>query len=322
MARFMAWLKRLLHYAFLAFVVLAAGVASGVIVMQIALRGGKDVVIPSVEGNEVVAALEKMTQAGLNLKITSLEYDAAHPRNTIISQQPRAGAAVKAGRDVLVVISRGPREFDMPVLAGLTERQAAGLMMEKGLGSGMFSRIHAAAPEGKVVAQLPAAGAHVSDLRQVELLISAGAPAELALAPNLLGLTADAAGREILRAGFAPGATSYEENKDAVSGAVSAQNPPGGMPVEIGSAVSITVIKHPSEPGKPATYTLYTITLPAGAPQGTLKMVQETRAGQKEIYNRVHKGGDTVSAVVETGGPSTLRVFLNDTPLEVKQFAQ
>lgn len=314
--------RRFLNYLILAFLVVGAGVASGLIVIQIATSGGKDATVPDLAGNEVVAALEKATQAGLNLKITSLEYDNTRPRNMIISQQPPPGVSVKTGRDVLVVISRGPREFDMPVLLGLSDRQAASLMMEKGLGQGMLTWVHADAPEGRVLAQLPPAGAHVSDLRQVEILLSAGLAKDLAITPDLAGLTPDAVQRELQKGGFAAGASITEEKPDGTFGTVSAQNPPAGAPVEMGSAVAITVIKRPHDPGKPATYTLYSFTLPADAAAGTLKIVQETRGGQKEIYTRPHKGGDKVSALVETGNPSTVRVFLNDALLEVKQFSQ
>ncbi|MBI5636346.1 MAG: PASTA domain-containing protein [Nitrospinae bacterium] len=301
--------------------VIAAGVVSALVVMRLGMQVKEDVKTPAIEGNEVVMALEKINQARLNLKITSLAYDAERPRNTIVSQDPKAGTAIKEGRDVRVIISRGPREFDMPALIGLTWRQAANMLAERGLTIGASYKIHAAADEGEIVAQYPSAGSHVTDLDQVETLVSAGRLAEIELAPDVTGMQLEAAKRELQKAGFRAGTITFLESAEGAGGAVIAQNPAAGTPADAGSEVPLTVVRRPKDPEKPGTYTLYTMVLPANVPAGTVKVLQETKTGQKEIYNRAHKGGDTVSALVEIGGPTTVRLYMNDQLLEVKPFA-
>ena len=300
--------------------VIAAGVVSAVIVMRLGMQAKEDVKTPAIEGNEVVMALEKINRAGLNLKITSLAYDAERPRNTIVSQDPKAGTAIKEGRDVRVIVSRGPREFDMPALIGLTRRQAANMLAERGLTIGASYKIRAAADEGNIVAQYPSAGSHVTDLDQVEALVSAGRPAEPELMPGVKGMQLEAAKHELQKAGFRPGAIVFVESAEGGGGAVIAQNPAEGTPAEAGSEVALTVVKRPKDPDKPGTYTLYTMVLPANVQPGTVKVLQETKNGQKEIYNRAHKGGDTVSTLVEIAGPTTVRLYMNDQLLEVKPF--
>ncbi len=300
--------------------VIAAGVVSALVVMRLGMQVKEDVKTPAIEGNEVVMALEKINGARLNLKITSLAYDAERPRNTIVSQDPKAGTTIKEGRDVRVIISRGPREFDMPALIGLTQRQAANTLAERGLTIGAIYKIHTAMDEGDIVAQYPSATSHVTDLDQVEVLVSAGRFTEPELTPDVLGMQLEAAKRELQKAGFRAGAITFQESAEGAGGAVIAQNPAVGTPAEAGSEVALTVVKRPKDPEKPGTFTLYTMVLPANVPAGTVKVLQETKTGQKEIYNRLHKGGDTISALVEIGGPTTVRLYMNDQLLEVKPF--
>ncbi len=301
--------------------IIAAGVVSALVVIRLGMQAKEDVRTPAIEGNEVVMALEKITQAGLNLKITSLAYDAERPRNTIVSQDPKAGTTIKEGRDVRVIISRGPREFDMPPLIGLTQRQAANALAERGLTIGAVYKIHSPSDEGSIVAQYPSATSHVTDLDQVEVLVSAGRPSEPEMAPNILGMQLEAAKRDLQKAGFRAGAVTFMESAEGAGGSVIAQNPAVGAPADAGGEVALTVVKRPKDPEKPGTFTLYTMVLPANVPPGTVKVLQETKTGQKEIYNRAHKGGDTISALVEIGGPTTVRLYMNDQLLEVKPFA-
>ena len=300
--------------------VIAAAVVSALVVMRLGMQVKVDVKTPAIEGNEVVMALEKINQARLNLKITSLAYDADHPRNTIVSQDPKSGTAIKEGRDVRVIISRGPREFDMPALIGLTRRQAANTLAERGLTIGAIYKIHAPVDEGDIVAQYPSATSHVTDLDQVEVLMSAGRFPEPELVPEVLGMQLEAAKRDLQKAGFRTGSITFVESAEEPGGAIIAQNPPEGAPADAGSEVTLTVVKRAKDPEKPGTFTLYTMVLPANMPPGIVKVLQETKTGQKEIYNRVHKGGDTISALVEIGGPTTVRLYMNDQLLEVKPF--
>jgi hypothetical protein len=41
---------------------------------------------------------------------------------------------------------------------------------------------------------------------------------------------------------------------------------------------------------------------------------------EKVIYNRRHKGGETISLLVKVEGHTTLRVYLDDELAEVKRF--
>jgi serine/threonine-protein kinase len=269
----------------------------------------------------VVNALEKITRAGLNLKVTSLEYDDERPRNTIIRQLPNGGSVIRQGRDVHVVISRGPREFDMPDLRDLSLRQATNLVQEKGISLAAVVKAHTDKFEpGRVVAQFPPGGAHISDMGQVRLLVSMGKAPKISLMPEFVGMSPSQAKKEIAKAGFVIGKTVVEGHPEVVPNTVFLQNPPQGMPTVEGTEVDLTVAKG-SGGETPATFALYRFTLPSNAGQAAVKVVREGKDGKKqEIYNRWHNGGEAISLMVEVNGPTLVRVYLNERLTEQKQF--
>jgi len=313
-------LKRVVWFVLLLGGIVAAGTVSGLIVMQVALRGSVDAVTPSVEGDEVVNALEKVTKAGLNLKIISLEYDDDKPRNVIITQIPKAGTSMKHGRDVRVVISRGPREFDMPDLTDLSLRQGTNSLQEKGISLAAVSKAHSDTEEGKIISQYPPAGSHVTDLSQVELLVSLGDRPKTVMMPDFTGMQIEQAKKDIVKAGFAIKNVVYENRAEGTAGMLVSHSPPPGMPVEAGAEITLAVLKPSQSPGKPTTFTMYSFTLPTNAEDAAIKAVQESKGVQKEIYSHNHHGGDTVSLMVETDGPTIVRVYLNEKLMELKQF--
>lgn len=314
--------KRLAGYVVLLGAVVLAGIASGLIVMQIALHGDRsEINVPSIEGDEVVNALEKITRAGLNLKVTSLEYDDEKPRNTILRQAPIPGSLIRPGRDVHVVISRGPREFDMPDLRELSIRQATNLLQEKGISIPAVSKAHSEVDEGRVISQFPPAGVHVSDLGQVELLVSLGMEQKVDVMPDFTGISIGQAKKDIAKAGFAVGKIIYENRPGVAANTVFSQNPPRGMPTPEGADIELSVGQPDRVLGNPATYSLYRFTLPANAGPSAVKVVREGKDGKKQdIFNGASKGGESISLMVDSDGAPVVRVYLNEKLAEQKQF--
>ncbi len=66
------------------------------------------VVVPDVTGNFQALAESAMTREGLRIGAIEREYSDEVPRNRVISQRPEAGSTVSEGREVRLVISRGP----------------------------------------------------------------------------------------------------------------------------------------------------------------------------------------------------------------------
>ncbi len=314
-------MERIFHYLKLAVVVLGAGTLTGVIVMFIALRDKGDILVPSIQGDDIVTALEKVTGVGLNLKIIELAYDAQAPRNAVISQNPPADAGLKRGRDVRVVISRGVQDIEMPDLRGTSMRQARNMLHPQGLPLPSISKIHSSAvEENHVIAHLPPPDSRVTDHSRVEFLVSLGALPERFILPDFRGLQLNDVVEKIRRAGLKLGRVRYIERDTEESGTVLKQEPSAGRPVKRGREVSLVSARRDSGMASPRTFTVYNFTLPDEIKPGVVRVITENADGDKEVYSRQHKSGDTLSLLVEVAGETTISIYMNDELLEVKRF--
>lgn len=313
-------MKRLLYYLTLIAIVIGAGALSGVVVMQIATRDKGDIPVPNIEGEEIVAALEKVTDAGLHLKITELTYDKNAPRNTVISQDPKAATGLKRGREVRVVISRGSQDVIMPDLRNVSLRQAKNILSERSFAIPTVTNISSDFEEGSVIAQLPPAGSRVIDLSRTELLVSLGSKKEPFLIPDFTGLTLEEVADKVRKAELKLGRVRYVRREEGLSGTVLEQEPPPGKPVKPGLEVSLTVKREETGDASPRTFTIYNFTLPPGAGSSVIRIITENMDGEKEVYNRPRRGGDVVSLLVEIAGDTSVRVYVDDELAEVKRF--
>lgn len=299
---------------------MGAGVLSGVLVMSIALRDKGDIKVPSIEGDEIVTALEKITRAGLNLKITELSFDNTFPRNAVISQDPAEGDMLKRGRDVRVVISKGAQEIEMPDLRDMTLRQAKNIIHARGVPTPSIIKIHSPLADGTVIAQLPPAGDRVREISRIEFLVSKGSAPELLILSDYRGITLEKAADKILAAGLKLGRVRYVEQDASFAEGVLKQEPPPGKTVAPGDEVSLVVLKKSDVAGTPKTFTVYNFVVPPDKKSGMVSVISENIEGEKVIYKRKHVSGDTVSLLVKVAGQTTVSVFIDDELIEVKRF--
>ena len=87
-------------------VVVFTGLAA-IISFFLALRGEEPTLVPRVEGLELATALVKLQEKELYPRISLRFSDDSNTKGTILEQDPPAGAIVKAGRRIELVVSRG-----------------------------------------------------------------------------------------------------------------------------------------------------------------------------------------------------------------------
>jgi len=91
---------------------IAAMILITVLTFLLALRGPEEILVPDVTSSEseqvgLAAAMVELQEKGLLARI-QLKHSSIVGKGMIIDQRPRAGAVVKAGRDVLLTVSEGP----------------------------------------------------------------------------------------------------------------------------------------------------------------------------------------------------------------------
>jgi beta-lactam-binding protein with PASTA domain len=96
---------------------IGVGIVSAFAVVALLLRQ-EEVRVPDLVGQDIVNVIETVAQQGLQLKVDRRETHPTLPRDAVISQSPEPGGGIKKGRQVHVVVSRGPSDTQTLKLVG------------------------------------------------------------------------------------------------------------------------------------------------------------------------------------------------------------
>lgn len=224
----------------LVFAALAGG--SAYLTIMMIVKGEKSVVVPDLTGKDVVYALQLLSDLGLNTKVTGAEYHDTVATHHIIFQKPSPGSEIKKGRDVRLIISKGPLRTVVPRLVGTRLENARAVLEENGLCLGQLSRWHTDdALAGQITAQEPLAGAQLLRKDCVNLLVSLGPPARGFVMPPLTGLPFEEAILAAEQSGLSVTDILRERRPDLSEDIVLAQSPRTGYRMAAGGSVSLVV---------------------------------------------------------------------------------
>jgi serine/threonine-protein kinase len=202
------------------------------VLMPLAVRHGADASVPDLRHHRVDEAQRAIEASRLRLGRIIEVPDAASLKGEIIAQEPTGGARVRRGRLVNMVVSEGPPVRLVPDLAGKTPRSASIELSQLDLRTGASLTVPSpSVSEGEIIGTRPARGESPGSSGTVDLLISGGAPQEVYLMPDLIGLDAEEAASRLRSAGI-----------DVESGAGSAvrrQEPAPGAPIGSGDVARI-----------------------------------------------------------------------------------
>jgi len=138
--------------------------------------------VPNVVGLTQPAAVGAITSAGLSVGLVTLAPSATVPAGSVISQSPIAGTQVTTGTAVAFSVSSGPPLISVPDVVGMTQTAAAAAITGAGLSVGTMSLTSSATvPAGSVISQAPDGGTQVTAGTDVELEVSTGPAAVLAV---------------------------------------------------------------------------------------------------------------------------------------------
>ncbi|HEY6628323.1 MAG TPA: PASTA domain-containing protein, partial [Acidimicrobiia bacterium] len=125
--------------------------------------GAETHILPVLEGETERDAVTALQRLGL-LSTVNDEFSNTVDEGLVIRTEPEAGAEVRSGDTILLVVSQGPRPVEVPNLLGSTQGQAEGILADLGLEmnvSASTQPVVDASQDGRVVAQFPDDGVEV-----------------------------------------------------------------------------------------------------------------------------------------------------------------
>jgi len=121
------------------------------------------------------AAEYKLRSLGLHMGVREERFSTGAPYGSVLEQDIEAGATIKRGRTVELILSKGTKVVAMPQLKGLPSlRQARLLLEQNGLEAAVEDWIFSDEPKDTVLAQTPEAGSEIARGTRVSLLSSLG----------------------------------------------------------------------------------------------------------------------------------------------------
>ncbi len=159
---------------------------------------GKVEKVPSVTGQNVIAAKQILEAKGFDVIIQDSIYIDSIAKQAVIRQSPEADASVKSGRTIYLTINRSiPPQVEMPNLAGFSVKSAEMYLQSLGLKMGEISYKPDIA-RNSVLEQLLngepiAPGTKIPIGTTISFVLGSGAGGGDVNVPNLVGMTLDEA---------------------------------------------------------------------------------------------------------------------------------
>ena len=220
----------------------------GSTVKLVVSTGAPEVTVPTVAGFAEKRAVRELSKAGCgarddtNLCGFKVEVrDEASDRfeeGDAIRTSPQGGTSAEVGSRVLLFVSTGPQQVEVPDVIDLERESAEATLNRAGLGFTIREEESTADP-GTVIAQDPVGGTVVDKGSRVELTVAK--EEETVEVPNVVGFSRDTAEDTLRDAGLRPAVVEEETDDPAAVDQVLRQSPGSGADVEPRSEVQIVV---------------------------------------------------------------------------------
>ena len=264
----------------------------GLVLLLVSVLTPARVQVPNVVGASISVATQRLQSEGF--EVQPVRDTSARPRNTVIGQDPGAGATAAAGSSVTITVSDGPAIGDVPDVVGMGRNDARQRLKDAGFKIEETRVTSDSVKPGVVAAQSLDGGSLAESGTAVRIDVSIG-PERLPV-PDVVGKTEDEA-----RAALDAFRVVVQEKEDgkADPGTVLAQKPAKGE-LRRGSTVILAVAIEPKKVAVPdvvgRSQNLATKTL-SGA--GFELVVEETTVDSPDQDGLVQKqsptsGGDRV----------------------------
>ena len=199
-----------------------------------------------------------MQEYGYQLVIAGKNYSTTVAYNRILSQTPKAGAVVKKGAQVQLVMSGGKQEVTMPEVESLEEQQAIELLEGQGLivADNITYDYNDYMQKGRVYAQSVPSGEKLTPGEKIEISVSLGKLEEetaILTVPDLVGKTKEEADQMLVALKneqgytYAYGAISRENSTTVPKDEIISQSLAAGTEVRTSEAISLVISDGPKK---------------------------------------------------------------------------
>jgi beta-lactam-binding protein with PASTA domain len=271
----------------------------GLAVFFAAVQGEEQIMTPDVCGKDIVDALLELQEKELYPRIQLRRPDTAVGRGIVLEQDPPAGAIVKAGRRVRLVVSQGVMINNMEDYRGRsieTVRAEMQALLSSNLPSVSikepFMYEYSHEPAGVILEQHPEPGSSINSSTVLEFVVSRGNGREPIKTPKFTGLSVKEALDLIgeTNVDFVFKTRPVLENEKAET--VVEQSPLPDIEIEADARITLTVAS-PEKAAEGEVFSLFTYTMTKNPyPLKTLLSAQLPSGERQILLETTFSGGE------------------------------
>jgi beta-lactam-binding protein with PASTA domain len=312
-------LRSLKLYVFLFVGIIGLMLVIGAVTFGIAVRGQPETLVPNLEGKDVLDALVDLQSKELYADV-QMQYSSDLEKGIIMSQKPAPGTLVKAGKRVVIRVSRGPIIDKVENYVGMSledvkshlqtlfASHAPNIIIK----TPVIYQYKPGVPSGRVLAQSPAPNTRITGVTSLELVVSQEPGAtSMVTVGDYVGKSFQDAIQELTRNNIPFSFAVKASGKGSDPGSVIAQNPPKDSQVEYGQPIQLTMsAPTASSVGKDNVFGLFKFALPPQPIAVTIRLMVVSDSQPKEIFSMKHPGGPlSVPYIVPEGSDLVLSVL-------------
>lgn len=200
----------------------------------------------NVVGLYKTAAEEELKKAGFTAYTIETATDDKVEEGYVISQSVDEGTAIPADEKIVITISEGKEDVEVPDVRGYSDDQATTLLTEAGFVVTHGYEYDDTVEKNKVISQSPEGKTMQKSGSTVKIIISNGKEVEEVEVPNLVGKSESKAANLLENAGLS-GKVSHANSDEVKKGQVISQDVLAGSSVEKGSTVGYVISDGPEK---------------------------------------------------------------------------
>ena len=210
----------------------------------------QSVAMLSVTGVSEEAALKMLTDAGFtNVKTEHVE-DEKTQEGYVFEQSVKEGEMIPVDQEIVLKVSAGAEEIDVPDVKGYEDSQAVTLLTEAGFQVSHAYEYSEDVEKDKVIKTDPEGGTKAAKGSKIIVTVSNGSEKKEVEVPNLGGLTEAQARDSLTSKKLSAGSVTHANSDSVAAGMVISQNPTRGTTVTEGDSVDFVISDGPEQKQK------------------------------------------------------------------------
>ena len=295
------------------------------VIFWIARKGPPEVTVPKVTDIELIDGLLILQKKGLNVLVDP-RYFSEYPKNVIVEQDPGPGSVVREGKDVKLIVSKGPiisivEDYTGKTLAYVNNRlQEIFSFQGKSIKLGNISYVISELPRGTIIGQFPPPNTPITNVESVDLIISKGKEIQAFRLDDYVGQSVNEVMQILALRGVVVQIVTEEVIDPSKNGLIISQDPLPDTLVNRNDTVTFNVGYLPSEREKDKLYArVLNFDVPSQFENAQLRIVVRDKIGEREIYNAQSIGGESISVPFKSYSNTTVYIYINDGVYEVRK---